>query len=733
MKVAAVALVTCLLIVSSFYLLAEGGVSAGDPNGAEEWTGLDTLEMLKGFKESGFRNGEKVSRSTAEFETFSYDDGPYPLFKDDGLLFGREPPLKNWGDNYVSEVMYRPPNNPGGGFSQDATGGAGNFGVGDTHESFIGDQNRNGVLEWISFFSYKPWGEDGLDNDGDGCIDEKTYGDWDGQVGCDNVPDQIVYFGTGGLPDVGGKDGTLAIFVEWYSGPPTTNLYRIFVTPRWTSHSLRLGIFPARIADNEDFISFVAHESDTGVNANPELDNELDDYYVGNIDARGFPSVLPTAHACFASYWFSIGTTVVRDDGYAVSAFELWELQDGRDWNGDGDTDDVVLAYYVVDPATGKCDQGVNGGVYGVYPRIGGRVMTPGYTRESSDDRDWNGDGDKFDTVLLWHDIDSTWSLVGHRYTSFTFTSKPGPFGFGFWGRYSDFGQFQTYPLKFGGTFYQNLGFSQGYYHTYFWLVDDEDGDPQTILPKYHAGYGSPGGTLSGVCIHIYAREYHLGSAGVKLIGGIADGNGDGDTSDTLNAIFCPNEKGGDGKSWLEPSSKFVRGLYQDGQPWIWAGYHYYASGGESDGLVIIPFFYHEMGIGDDANGNLRIESVWYQAFYWMTLDETELSIVETEWVGDYEVQPGGTVIGRISILNSGKTRLSVAEDASLINVGANYRAQALYIEESGNNDRILEPGEVVSIYFALTLSAGAPIGFLTVTFYVGPGFTVVEAHMMLP
>lgn len=315
MRAGSVTFVTCLLIVSTFHLFAGGVVGAENPENVEDWTPLDTMEMLKALKESSVREGERISRSNANFETFSYEDGPYPIPNDDGSVGVLRPPSRDWGDHYVSDIMYRPPNNPGGGYSPDATGGAGNFAVGNTHESFIGDQNGNGILDWVSFFSYKPWGEDGTDNDGDGCIDEKTYGDWDGQVGCDLVPDQFSYFAVGGIPDIGGKDGTLVVFVEWYHGPPTTNLYRIFVTPRWTSHAIGLGINPSRLADNEDYISFVAHESDTGVNANPELDNDLDDYYVGNLDARGFPSVLPTAHACFASYQVLVGTILFAMTG----------------------------------------------------------------------------------------------------------------------------------------------------------------------------------------------------------------------------------------------------------------------------------------------------------------------------------------------------------------------------------------------------------------------------------
>ncbi len=733
MKAGIVTFVACLLVVSTLYMLADGVFAAENPENVKSWAPRDVMEMLKVLKENSYREGEKISRSNADFETFSYEDGPYPMFKDDGSLGDVQPLSGDWGDHYVSDIMYRPPNNPGGGYSMDATGGAGNFAVGDTHESFIGDQNGNGILEWIAFFSYRPWGMDGIDNDGDGCVDEKTYSDWDGQVGCDMVPDQFSFLEIGGLPDVGGKDGTLAATNDWYSANPGVRLHRIFAMPPGTSYTIPgLKIYYTEIVNNEDFISYHARESDNGVNANPELDNDQDDWYMGSLDARGFPSVPPTAHVCFAGYPFYTGRSALRDDGYVVTSFELHEQYDDRDWNGDGDKEDHVAAYYVVDPATGKCDQGVNGGVYGWYPTNSGEVMTPGYTFESRDNRDWNGDGDKSDTVLLWHDIDSTWSLIGHRYTSFTFTSTPGPFGFGFWGRYSDYVQTRIFPLKFGGTFYKNLGSSQGYYHTYFWLTDDEDGDPQTVLPHHHVGYGFPGDTLAQVCIRIYERENYLKYAGVKLVGGKADGNGDGDTIDVLNAIYCPNEKGGGGNFWVEPTSKFVKGLYEDAQPWIWAGYFFYGSSGDANGLVIVPSFYDEREIYDDADGNLKVESVLYHVYYWITFEKTDIKIVDSEWIGDTAVQPGGTVIGKISILNYGGSSLYLSEDWSLIDIGAYYKVQGLYLEDLGNGDGILDPGEIVSIYFSLRLSSGVPIGPLTVTIHIGHVMAFLETDMTL-
>ncbi len=730
MRAVIVAFVACLLALSAAYL-SVGGFASENSDGTKDWTPRDTMEMLEVMKENRFRDGERISPSTAGFKSFSYEDGPNPIYEDDGSPLGMGPTANDWGDNYVSEVMYRPPNNPGGAFSMDATGAAGPFGAGDTHESFIGDMNGNGLLEWVVFYSYKTYGEDGIDNDGDGCVDEKTYGDWDGQVGCDMIPDQYTYIHTGGIPDVGGKDGTLVVITDWFSATPSTNVFRIFVTPPWTSYSIPIMTSYPNVANGEDIISFYAQESDNNVNANPEVDSDMDDFYVGSIDARDFPNVAPTVHECFAGYQLYMGITYVRDDGYVVTSFELREYYDNRDWNGDGDMEDPVAAYYVVDPATGDCDQGVNGGVVGWYPRNSGRVMTPGYTFEDNDNRDWNGDGDMSDTVLLWHDINSTWSLVGHRYTSTTFTTSPGQFGFGFWGRYSDYGQFQTFPLEFGGSHYRYIGYP-GYYVTSFWLLDDEDGDPQSILPTYDVYYGQPGATPGGVCIQLYGRESYLDQAGVKLIGDKADGNGDGDVDDTLGGIFCPDEKGGGGEWWVEPTSKFAKGFYKDVAPWIWTGNIYYASTGEARGLLANTISNTETEVDDDANGNLMIEQVYYHGYYWIKKEDVGLVIEDAVWVGGTDLQPGGSAIGKVSFRNHGPSKIYVSEDSTVLSIESTHSIQGLYLEEELGQDGSLEPGEGATVYFALRLSPGVPIGPLTLTIQVVHGGTLVEADLTL-
>jgi hypothetical protein len=731
MKAAFAALVALLLIVSGLHLLTYGGVMATEDEGPGHRTFSDTMKSVEKERMNRVRNGERITPHSSELNLFSYEDGPYPIANDDGSFYDAQPVSGDWGDNYVSEVMYTPPHNAGGGYSMDATGGAGDFTVGNTHEQFIGDQNGNGNLEWISYYSYRPWGEDNIDNDGDGCVDEKSFGDWDGQVGCDGIPDQMVYFATGGLPDAGGKHGTLAVTMDWYSQPSSVlRLHRIFAMQPWDTFDIPIFAHYPQIVDNEEFITYYAPEHENKVNANPEMDNDLNDQYVGSIDARDFPTENPKNHVCFAGLRHYMGITSLRPDGYVVTSFELYEGFDSHDWNGDGDQQDYVAAYYVVDPADGSCDQGVNGGVQGDNPRNSGRVMTPGHTFEASDDRDWNGDGDKLDNVHVWHDIDTTWGLVGNRYTSVTFTSTPGSFGFGFWGIYSEQSSFQTNPLKFGGAYAK---FSDPYpqiRQTYYFLISEEDGDSQTILPEHHVGYGQPGSTLAHTCIHVYAREAYLDQAGVKLIGGQADGNGDGDISDTLNYIYCPNEEGGDGEFVVEPTSKYARGLYEDPIPFIWAGHFYYESAGDVNGYVVNPAFYYENEISDDADGDLVIGiSTHYHIQYWT--ERADLKIEEAIWVDDTPVQPGGNAIGRISLLNTGNAPVTLNED-QLLFTDDNHWIQGLHLKDLDNENGVLEPGEVADVYFALRLGAGTPIGLRTIHIMVVHGNLFIETYLTL-
>ncbi|MFQ5885127.1 MAG: hypothetical protein ACE5IO_08520, partial [Thermoplasmata archaeon] len=297
-------------------------------------------QHLEEMKEQGLTPDD----SATEEDLFTYTDGPFPRYNDDGSPPGPQHP-PDWGSHYVSDAMYEPPHNAGGWYMIEAMGGSGEFSGGNSHESyFIGDQNGNGMLEWLAGFSYREFGWDGIDNDGDGCVDEKTFGAWDGQTGCDLIPDQVIYYETGGLVDSAGEDGSLLTNVDWFSAIQATEIYKAFVTPKWMAYQLRgFTYYPDGVGD---FVSYYAYEGSNGVNANPEMDSDMSDYYVGVIDARGFPGRAPVDYACAAGRQAYMGHTFLREDGWAIIAFSLYEYYDARtDWNDDGDTSDYVAAY----------------------------------------------------------------------------------------------------------------------------------------------------------------------------------------------------------------------------------------------------------------------------------------------------------------------------------------------------------------------------------------------------
>jgi hypothetical protein len=564
---------------------------------------MNAYEKWKTFHEETRSDGDNPRPNDSGSPLkLSYLDGPYPKVQDDGAPVGMSsggwPQPLQW-NHLVSDIFFFNILGP-----HPLSYGGGDFLAGDVSEVVIGDQNGNGILEWVVYYVYLPWMNDGIDNDGDGCVDERA----DDGVPCDLFPDAMVIYETGGLPRIGGNDGTLLVSVDWFSDG-ATEVYRAFVTPKWKAHRLRGVMTSVQIAG--EFISYMAHETINDVNANPEMDNDQNDWYVGNIDARGFPVRPPINHVCSAGYQLYMGATFQRDDGWVVTSYELWESFDDRDWNGDGDRNDYVAAYYAVDPISGDCRIGVNTGVSGEYPTNAGTVLTPGYTIESADGRDWNSDGDTFDSLLLYHDINSTWSLKGRIYASYTYFSLliiRQKFGFGFTGLVGPYGQFVPYPLKFGGSYYLYVGYP-AFYITYFWLVSDEDGDHQTSLPKYEINYGQPAASLGGRCVIVSVREYYLEYIGVDLIGDIADGNGDGDASDTLGYIYCPDEIGGGGHYIVEPTSNYAKGLYSDPGMWpfIWAGYVYYDSAKVIDGRTLIPIYNYETALRDDCNGDLII------------------------------------------------------------------------------------------------------------------------------
>ncbi len=727
-KYAAV-LASFLMVATAFAVVAS---AEDDAPTTPKMTALDNYLMAKAELEK--QAAEGVVPTTADVDTFSYTDGPYPIYNDDG-----SPPKTEhmpWGCHFVSEIYIPPPQGPstphqsGGWFSSDATGGAGEFAGGDTHESWIGDQNGNGVIEWVAGFCYAPWSGDGIDNDGDSLIDEKSYPG-------NGVPDCIVYYETGGLVDAGGDSGDLLTNVDWYSAIQATEVFRAFVSPLWMAYQARGFMYYPQIAG--EFISYYAYEGSNGVNANPEMDNDQSDYYVGNVDARGFPARPPVDRACSAGYQLYMGITFQRDDGWVVTSYELREMYDHVDWNDDGfigtnPAGGRISAYYAIDPATGNCrDNAVNTGVWGRFPRNTGVILTPGDVRENRDRRDWDQDGAQNKRLKLYHTIDTTWMMKGKVYTSFTFTAAVPAWGFGWWSLYSLGAQQQTFPLKFGGSFYVDRGYSQGYYHTYFFLVSDDDGNRHTLLPTYDLGVGQPSASPGGMCIQIYTREYYAQYAGIRLIGGRADANGEGDTSDTYNTYFCPEQTGGGGRWIVEETSKYAKGLYTDPIPVIHLGYVYYSSDGNAGGLVICPSYYTETAQHDDAMGNLQVNGVYFHTYYWIWVVSAEWGFPpggEPEWSGD--VAPGGTVLGSFEMINTGGINIKIQEDKG-IETDKGFKIQGLSAMDMIGQDGIVEPGEMATFYFAMTLSAGSPIGPMDIKIIMTFGGVTKEEIVTLP
>jgi hypothetical protein len=503
-------------------------------------------------------------------------------------------------------------NNLGGRF--EFTASAGDYLAGDIHEHWIGDQNGDGILEWLVFYFYVPWMTDGIDNDGDTCVDERNWG-----FGCDALPDAMVIYETGQVPTIGGDDGTLLVSHDFYTYGKI-KIFRIGASIKWRAHEFREQIYFPQIAG--EFVSYLSYEAFHGVNANPEMDNDMNDYFLGILDARGFPTRPPVNHVCVAGYKVPQGSVYERDDGWIVVSHELVERFDGHDWNGDGDQFDYVAAYHVVDPDTGHCRLGVNTGVYGISPMNKGSIIASRYAHESSDGRDWNRDGDMFDYFTIWHNIDArddlirSWWLVGRVYTSLTYTAPVRPWGWGFNGLVRDTYTSWINSLKFGTVHVKDEGGS--IYRTYFTLASDEDGNRHTKLPSYYAGFGLITDILGGVCIQHVASEHSMANAGLYLANGVrGDANGDGDRQDEAGGIFCPDETGGGGVAIVEPTSKFAKGLYLDPIPWIWNVWtSFFHVAKEIEGRVTIPINRYELSLGEDCNNDGVIEFTSCNSYY---------------------------------------------------------------------------------------------------------------------
>ncbi len=729
-------LASVLMIAMAFAVVA----SAEDESSA-------TLEMnpLEKFQQMQDHLGEMEEigispslQAAPDADAFRYTDGPYPIYADDGTPPGFQ--HMPWGSHYVSDVNYAPPHNPGGWYMIEAMGGAGEFSGGNSHETYkIGDQNGNGILEWLAGFSYKSWGEDGIDNDGDGCVDEKTYSDWDPSrgTGCDLIPDSVVYYETGGLVDSGGETGDLLVDVDWYSAIQAIEVYRAFVTPKWMAYQSRGFMYYPQVEG--EFISYYAYESSNGVNANPEMDNDQSDPYVGSVDARGFPARPPVDRACAAGFQAYMGNTATREDGSVVVTFYLYEYYDGHDWNGDGDTSDYSAAYYILDDVNGNCRRSmVNTGVYGYFTTTSGDLITPMYTYEYGDSRDWDANGLN-NYVKLYHVVSTTEAMAGAAYTSYTFTAAVPAWGFGWWAVY-DTTTYRTYPGKNFIGFQVYVGLSGGYYHTYFVQLEDEDGVRSTQLPRYFATVGFPVTQVGGQCLQIIGYEIYFNYANIWLMPTIpGDSNGDSYLYQFANAFFCPAETGGGGEWIVEDTSKYAKGLYQTPYPAvILVSYQiFYDSCGMASGLLMCPGNNLETYHHDDGDGNLLVESGNNGAFptyYWVQLTKPDFEFVpgSLDWVFTGDVQPGGTVIGTFDLINTGGMDIKIAEDKG-IETDKGWKLQGLSARDRIGPDGVIEPQETATFFFALTVQAGAPLGDIPVKIMVSYGGVTKEDTIVIP
>jgi hypothetical protein len=664
---------TSLALAVGFILLSTivpiaGNLEAED--GARVATAYDRYAAFQEMRQDLDAQGRGGSPSVSGGNHFSYESGPYPMANADGSLPG-------FNSVPLLELMDNPPYFIG--WELEATGASDYYVVGYGHESYFGDLNNDGSLTWVVFYFDMGLSVNGVDDDGDGCIDETTNTTSDGQL-CDTVPDAVVFFGVGGLPSI---DGDLIAYVDMYFDQ-MIKLFRIGVSPRWVGGGGVRVLSDYYVEVVGEFVTFYGSEASVGINVNKAIgDKDLSDTYVGIIDARKFPAKPPKNHFCRTGRPIYHGYAYERQDGSVVVTFEMWEGWDeapgyDNDYNDDGDTSDEVMGYFVVNPRSGRCKEFVNTGVHGTYPRVAGNVITSGRVFESNDARDWNNDGDTYDTVFVWHDVTSTEALAGNPYFSYTFSAlvPRGPagrlssYGFGFTGLYSAAFGFQTFPLEFGGAYDMDTGYPD-YYKTYYWHILDEDGWQWTELPKYLVEVGQPFDNPGGICI--------------SVLGGV-DFDGDG-WPESAAAVYCPDPNvPGTGRWEVEPAS--------NDPPWLYFGYVYYCTSGGKN-LITMPYFdIREWappgGVTDywDVSGNWHFNKV-----------DPDFQITDAQWVGAPQVQLGGNISGYIDVENIGET--DTLCHARLENdKGWEMRYDGCV--ENTKRDGILIPGETARIHFTL-------------------------------
>jgi hypothetical protein len=115
-----------------------------------------------------------------------------------------------------------------------------------------------------------------------------------------------------------------------------------------------------------------------------------------------------------------------------------------------------------------------------------------------------------------------------------------------------------------------------------------------------------------------------------------------------------------------------------------------------------------------------------------LTKPDFEVIPGSLSWVFTGDVQPGGTVVGQFKLLNVGTTNIKIKEDGGVEN-DKGFKHQGLSAKDQIGPDGTIEPQEAATFFFAMTVSAGAPIGPLDVKIIVSYGGVTKEGVITLP
>ncbi|MCK4444579.1 MAG: hypothetical protein KAW09_08545, partial [Thermoplasmata archaeon] len=107
-----------------------------------------------------------------------------------------------------------------------------------------------------------------------------------------------------------------------------------------------------------------------------------------------------------------------------------------------------------------------------------------------------------------------------------------------------------------------------------------------------------------------------LNYAGIRLIGGIADANGDGDTDDAVYFIFCPDQIGGGGKYVYDSTTNFAKGYYWDPIPIAWMSISTPTKDLAIGSLVTIPITNFEVDLELDCNNDGQIDRSYCHSYF---------------------------------------------------------------------------------------------------------------------